>query len=126
MTNNIPTDPLVKAGYIINEIVRIIELPGEDYSDGECLDLMIQLLERCGYEFNFKAFSYRGEAAKGQGLQMNTYYISETYEYKMLYEVEANSEDEALELISDDPFEYRNFEAEDPDHELTKREVEKA
>ena len=64
MDNQIPNDPQVKAGFIINEIVRIIELPGEDYSDGECLDLMIQLLEKCGYEFNFKAFSYRGEVAK--------------------------------------------------------------
>ena len=64
MDNQIPNDPQVKAGFIINEIVRIIELPGEDYSDGECLDLMIQLLEKHGYEFNFKAFSYRGHNAK--------------------------------------------------------------
>lgn len=64
MNNNIPTDPVVKAGFIINEIVRIIELPGEDYSDGECLDLMIELLENNGYEFNFKSYSYRGNKAK--------------------------------------------------------------
>ena len=64
MSNNIPTDPVVKAGFIINEIVRIIELPGEDYSDGECLDLMIELLEKNDYKFNFKAFSYRGHNRK--------------------------------------------------------------
>lgn len=64
MSNDIPNDPVVKAGFIINEIVRIIELPGEDYSDGECLDLMINLLENNGYEFNFKAHSYRGHQAK--------------------------------------------------------------
>ena len=64
MTNNIPTDPIVKAGFIINEIVRIIELPGEDYSDGECLDLMIELLQKNGYEFNWGAHSYRGYNAK--------------------------------------------------------------
>ena len=57
---------------------------------------------------------------------MNTYYISETYEYKMLYKVEANNVEQALELISEDAIEYRNFEEEDPDHELTKREIKKA
>ena len=56
---------------------------------------------------------------------MNTYYISETYEYKMLYKVEANNVEQALELISEDAIEYRNFEEEDPDHELTKREIKK-
>ena len=57
---------------------------------------------------------------------MSTYYISETYEYKMLYEVEAKSLEHALELISEDAIEYRNFEAEDADHELIKREIKKA
>jgi hypothetical protein len=64
MNSNIPTDSVVKAGFIINEIIRIIELPGEDYTDGECLDLMIQLLEKNGYEFSWSAYSYRGHKAK--------------------------------------------------------------
>lgn len=64
MDNQIPSDPQVKAGFIMNEIVKIIELPGEHYTDGECLDLIIELLEKNGFEFKFPAFSYRGHNAK--------------------------------------------------------------
>lgn len=56
---------------------------------------------------------------------MSVYHIAETYEYQMLYRVEAKSIEEALELISDDPIEYRDYESEDPDHDLVKRVVEK-
>ena len=56
---------------------------------------------------------------------MSVYHIAETYEYQMLYRVEAKSIEEALELISDDPIEYRDYESEDPEHDLVKRVVEK-
>ena len=94
MNNNIPTDPVVKAGFIINEIVRIIELPGEEYTDGECLDLMIQLLEKNGYEFNFKAFSYRGHQAKQQEITMENEEEQETQNSK--FENQVGYDDLAL------------------------------
>lgn len=40
---------------------------------------------------------------------MNKYRVYEDYEYTLVYDVEANSFDEALEMIKDDPYEYRNL-----------------
>lgn len=32
----------------LQEIMKIIALPGEEYNDGECLDLIINVLEELG------------------------------------------------------------------------------
>lgn len=32
----------------LQEIMKIIALPGEEYSDGDCLDLIINVLEELG------------------------------------------------------------------------------
>lgn len=43
-------DKIARLTLIIHGIAEIITLPGEEYSDGECLDLIWHLLERNGYE----------------------------------------------------------------------------
>ncbi len=35
---------------IIKEIIRIMNLPGEDNTDGECIDLVAELLTDNGWE----------------------------------------------------------------------------
>jgi len=35
---------------LIHEIIRILNLPGEDYTDGECLGQVADLLEERGYK----------------------------------------------------------------------------
>ena len=35
---------------LIHEIIRILNLPGEENTDGECLDQVAELLESRGYK----------------------------------------------------------------------------
>jgi hypothetical protein len=35
---------------LIEEIINILNLPGEQYTDGECLDLIAELLTENGFE----------------------------------------------------------------------------
>lgn len=56
---------------------------------------------------------------------MNKYVIYETYQQVSIFRVEANNEDEALDLILDDASEYRDYEAEDYYPELIKQEIVK-
>ena len=57
---------------------------------------------------------------------MTNYKIYELYNYTLTYNVEAESEDEAIEKIQDDPYEYRDFELEDSeDHNMVYRIIEK-
>jgi len=57
---------------------------------------------------------------------MSNYKIYELYNYTLTYNVEAESEDEAIEKIQDDPYEYRDFELEDnEDHNMVYRIIEK-
>lgn len=37
---------------LIQEIIEALTLPGEEFSDGECLDQIWQTLERYGYNIN--------------------------------------------------------------------------
>lgn len=37
----------------IKEIIDIIKLPAEDYSDGECLDLIIRKIQDNGYNIDW-------------------------------------------------------------------------
>jgi hypothetical protein len=53
---------------------------------------------------------------------MTKYIIRETYQYELVYTVEANTEEEAVDLILDDPYEYRN--PEEDDAEMINRTVE--
>lgn len=50
MNNDELIDKVAKLTLIIHGIAEIVTLPGEEYSDGECLDLIWHLLERNGYE----------------------------------------------------------------------------
>lgn len=34
---------------IITEIIKILNLPGEEKTDGECLDMVVKLLEENGH-----------------------------------------------------------------------------
>lgn len=56
---------------------------------------------------------------------MNKYVIYETYEQVSIFRVEANSEEEAFDLVSDDAAEYRDYEAEDYYPQLIKKEIVK-
>jgi hypothetical protein len=38
---------------LIIEIMKKIQLPGEDYTDGECMDEIITLIEQSGFDFNW-------------------------------------------------------------------------
>jgi hypothetical protein len=38
---------------LIIEIMKKIQLPGEDYTDGECMDEIITLIEESGFDFNW-------------------------------------------------------------------------
>lgn len=56
---------------------------------------------------------------------MNKYKIYELYNYTLTYNVEAESEDKAMEMMEDDPSEYRDYELEDSeDHNLVYRIIE--
>jgi hypothetical protein len=53
---------------------------------------------------------------------MTKYRIYENYTYSVCYEVESNNKLEAIEMILDDPYEYRI--PEDFDHVLSSRDIE--
>jgi|688.fasta_scaffold2620260_2 hypothetical protein len=55
---------------------------------------------------------------------MPSYKIYEDYTYTLVYEVIAENKEQALEMILDDPFEYRNLD-EDTVHVLITRRWEK-
>ena len=57
---------------------------------------------------------------------MNKYRIYELYNYTLTYNVEAESEDKAMEMMEDDPSEYRDFGSEDiEEDEIVYRIIEK-
>ena len=57
---------------------------------------------------------------------MNKYKIYELYNYTITYNVEAESEDKAIEMMEDDPYEYRDTELEDnEEHNMVYRIIEK-
>ncbi len=41
---------------MVKLIIEAIQLPGEDYTDGECLDEVIRIIEEAGYDFNWEAY----------------------------------------------------------------------
>jgi hypothetical protein len=59
-----------------------------------------------------------------EGRLMPSYKIYEDYTYTLVYEVIAENKEQALEMILDDPFEYRNLD-EDTVHVLITRRWEK-
>ena len=36
--------------------MKAIQMPSEEYSDGECLEEVIDLIEKAGYDFKWKEF----------------------------------------------------------------------
>jgi hypothetical protein len=57
---------------------------------------------------------------------MTKYKIYELYNYTLTYNIEAESEEQAIELMQDDPYEYRDFELEDcEEHNMVYRIIEK-
>ena len=44
-----PNDPYGIFLELINNMIELLRLPGEDYSDGECLDLVAELLTANGF-----------------------------------------------------------------------------
>jgi hypothetical protein len=41
---------------MVKLIIQAIQLPGEDYTDGECLDEVIEIIERAGYDFKWEEY----------------------------------------------------------------------
>jgi hypothetical protein len=41
---------------MVKLIIEAIQRPGEDYTDGECMDEVIQIIEKAGYDFNWEAY----------------------------------------------------------------------
>jgi hypothetical protein len=41
---------------LIFEIMKAIQLPGEEYTDGECMDEVIELIEKAGYDFKWDEY----------------------------------------------------------------------
>ena len=39
---------------MVKLIIQAIQLPGEDYTDGECMDEVIAIIERAGYDFKWE------------------------------------------------------------------------
>jgi hypothetical protein len=37
-------------------IIEAIQRPGEDYTDGECMDEVIQIIEKAGYDFKWEEY----------------------------------------------------------------------
>ena len=56
---------------------------------------------------------------------MPRYRVYEDYEYTTISEVEADNEEQALEMIVDDPYEYRISDAQDEEARLIRKVVEK-
>ena len=44
---------------LIKKIINAIQLPGEDNSDGECLDEVIEIIEKAGYDFKWEEYYER-------------------------------------------------------------------
>ena len=53
------------------------------------------------------------------------YKVYELYQYTVNYYVEAESKDEALDMVIDNPSEYRDYELDDDEHTLIYRIAEK-
>ena len=52
------------------------------------------------------------------------YTIYEKYEYTLIFTVEdAENEEAALDMVLDDPFEYRDYELEEEEHVLVKQTI---
>jgi hypothetical protein len=41
---------------MVKLIIQAIQLPGEDYTDGECMDEVIAIIERAGYDFKWEEY----------------------------------------------------------------------
>jgi hypothetical protein len=41
---------------MVKLIIEAIQLPGEEYTDGECMDEVIQIIERAGYDFKWEEY----------------------------------------------------------------------
>ena len=41
---------------MVKLIIEAIQLPGEDYTDGECLDEVISIIENAGYDFKWEEY----------------------------------------------------------------------
>ena len=53
------------------------------------------------------------------------YKVYELYQYTVNYYVEAESKDKALDMVIDNPSEYRDYELDDDEHTLMYRIAEK-
>ena len=41
---------------MVKLIIQAIQLPSEEYTDGECLDEIINIIERAGYDFKWEEY----------------------------------------------------------------------
>ena len=43
----------MKKKKMVKLIIEAIQKPGEEYTDGECLDEVIEIIEKAGYDFKW-------------------------------------------------------------------------
>lgn len=46
----------MKKNKMAKQIIKAIQLSGEEYTDGECLDKIVNILERAGYDFKWEEY----------------------------------------------------------------------
>jgi hypothetical protein len=39
---------------MVKLIIEAIQRPGEDYTDGECMDEVVRIIEKAGYDFKWE------------------------------------------------------------------------
>ena len=44
----------MKKDKMVKLIIEAIQRPGEDYTDGECMDEVVRIIEKAGYDFKWE------------------------------------------------------------------------
>jgi hypothetical protein len=53
---------------MVKLIIEAIQKPGEEYTDGECLDEVINIIEKAGYDFKWEEWLANQNKAVGHRL----------------------------------------------------------
>lgn len=53
---------------MVKLIIQAIQQPGEDFTDGECLDEVIEIIEKAGYDFKWEEFYEKQNGLTGHRL----------------------------------------------------------
>ena len=59
---------------MVKLIIEAIQLPGEEYTDGECLDEVITIIEKAGYDFKWEEWHKTQDKDAGYRLMPSSVY----------------------------------------------------